>query len=126
MIVSSLLDVAFVLPEVVLKYTANVIDARLAWFKELETRPNYYEFQVGTDVWQEKASTLIYHEDVVFHRREGVVTDWGLVAAHLEDCRCYVRGVWNSKCLPSQPSRLTELHLTIFAPLTWLVKFAAR
>ena len=56
----------------VLKYTANGIDARLAWFKELETRPSFYEFQVGTDVWQEKASALIYPVDVVFHRREGL------------------------------------------------------
>ena len=56
----------------VLKYTANDIDARQAWFKELETHPSFYEFQVGTDVWQEKASALIYPVDVLFHRREGL------------------------------------------------------
>ena len=34
----------------VLKYTHDGRDARLAWPRELDTRPNYYEFQAGTDV----------------------------------------------------------------------------
>ena len=55
----------------VLKYTADGSSVRLAWFKELETRPTFYEFQPGTDVWEEKASSLIYPVDVVFHRLEG-------------------------------------------------------
>lgn len=55
----------------VLKYTADGKSARLAWFKEVETRPTHYEFQPGTDVWEEKASSLIYPVDVVFHRLDG-------------------------------------------------------
>jgi len=55
----------------VLKYTVDGKSARLAWFKEVETRPTFYEFQVGTDVWQEKTSSLIYPVDVVFHRLDG-------------------------------------------------------
>jgi len=55
----------------VLKYTADGRSARLAWFKEVETRPTYFEFQAGTDVWEEKASSLIYPVDVVFHRLDG-------------------------------------------------------
>ena len=56
----------------VLKYTHDGRDARLAWLRELDTRPNYYEFQAGTDVWQEKTSALIYPIDVHFHRLEGL------------------------------------------------------
>lgn len=55
----------------VLKYTADGKSARLAWFKEVETRPTYYEFQAGTDVWEENTSSLIYPVDVVFHRLDG-------------------------------------------------------
>ena len=55
----------------VLKYTADGKSVRLAWFKELETRPTYYEFQPGTGVWEEKTSSLIYPVDVVFHRLDG-------------------------------------------------------
>ena len=32
----------------VLKYTADGKNARLAWFKELDSCPNHFEFQVGT------------------------------------------------------------------------------
>ena len=56
----------------VLKYTADGKNARLAWFKELDSRPNHFEFQVGTDVWQEKSSALIYPVDVRYHRSDGV------------------------------------------------------
>ena len=56
----------------VLKYTHDGRDAQLAWLRELDTCPNYYEFQAGTDVWQEKASALIYPIDVHFHRLEGL------------------------------------------------------
>ena len=55
----------------VLKYTADGKTARLAWLKEIETRPNYYQFQTGSDVWEEKASALIYPVDVIFHRLDG-------------------------------------------------------
>ena len=56
----------------VLKYTHDGRDARLAWPRELDTRPNYYEFQAGTDVWQEKTSALICPIDVHFHPLEGL------------------------------------------------------
>ena len=55
----------------VLKYTADGKSARLAWFKEIATRPTFYEFQTGSDVWEEKTSSLIYPVDVVFHRQDG-------------------------------------------------------
>ena len=55
----------------VLKYTAYGNSARLAWFKEVETRPTYYEFQPGTSVWEETTSSLIYPVDVVYHRLDG-------------------------------------------------------
>ena len=52
----------------VLKYTADGKTARLAWFKEIESRPTFYDFQAGSDVWKEKTSALIYPIDVVYHR----------------------------------------------------------
>ena len=55
----------------VLKYTAYGKSVRLAWFREVETRPTYYEFQPGTGVWEERTSSLIYPIDVVFHRLDG-------------------------------------------------------
>ena len=39
--------------------------------KEVETRPTFFEFQPGSDVWEENVSALIYPVDVVFHRAEG-------------------------------------------------------
>ena len=56
----------------VLKYTADGKNARLAWLKELDLRPNHFEFQVGTDDWQEKSSALIYPVDVTYHRSDGI------------------------------------------------------
>ncbi len=55
----------------VLKYSADGNKARLAWFKEIETRPNHFKFQAGTDVWEERKSALIYPVDVIFHRIDG-------------------------------------------------------
>ena len=45
----------------VLKYTHDGRDARLAWLRELDTRPNYYEFQAGTDVSREKNQLSYQH-----------------------------------------------------------------
>ena len=56
----------------VLKYTVDGSNARLAWLKELESRPNYFAFQVGCDVWEEKSSALIYPVDVIYHRSDGI------------------------------------------------------
>ena len=56
----------------VLNYMADGKNARLAWFKELDSCPNHFKFQVGTDVWQEKSSALIYPVDVRYHRSDGI------------------------------------------------------
>ena len=55
----------------VLKYTPDGKNARLAWLKELESRPDHYQFQAGTDVWQERTSALLYPVDVTYHRSDG-------------------------------------------------------
>ena len=43
----------------VLKYTHDGRDAQLAWLRELDTCPNYYEFQAGTDVSHEKKPAIL-------------------------------------------------------------------
>ena len=45
----------------VLKYTYDGRDAQLAWFRELDTCPNHYEFQAGTDVSHEKNQLYYRH-----------------------------------------------------------------
>ena len=45
----------------VLKYTHDGRDAQLAWLWELDTCPNYYEFQAGTDVSHEKNQLSYQH-----------------------------------------------------------------
>ena len=57
------------------EFSFNSVDgsnAWLAWLKELESRPNYFTFQVGCDVWEEKSSALIYPVDVIYHQSDGI------------------------------------------------------
>ena len=54
----------------VLKYTHDGRNAQLAWFRELDTCPNNYEFPAGTDASHEKKNS--YPIDIYLHRLEGL------------------------------------------------------